>query len=137
MPLKRRTAKRRMNAQTEIAAWSMTFQLGCDFLGDLEVLGLKGDARSDAELFEAAREASGRLGATWLRDLRDCPYTPWRWKSSGRRREPNVPLKGRLSKSKQFRISPEAVARWREVEPAAIVPPCICDDELADALGGC
>lgn len=46
-----------------------------------------------------------------------------------------MPIKRRLAKGRTFRVTPEAVARWREVGPAAMDGTCILDDELADALG--
>jgi hypothetical protein len=46
-----------------------------------------------------------------------------------------MPAKRRTSKSKRFPVTPEAAARWREAGPDAIAERCICDDELAEALG--
>ena len=47
-----------------------------------------------------------------------------------------MPFKRRLSKARQYRISPAAAARWREVGPEAIPGRhYIADDELAELLG--
>jgi hypothetical protein len=46
-----------------------------------------------------------------------------------------VPIRRRLSKGRQFRVTPEAARRWREIRPEGIDGVCIVDDELGDALG--
>ena len=50
-----------------------------------------------------------------------------------------MPIKKRLAKRKAHPITPEAVARWREIRPHGIVVEggrsFIADDALAEALG--
>jgi len=85
MPAKRRMAKRRLSRAAELEAWSMTFQSGCDFLGDLARLGLAGDACFDAAARERACEAWERLGAAHMAGLRPepVPQAPWALEAFG------------------------------------------------------
>ena len=46
-----------------------------------------------------------------------------------------MPVKRRLSKVREFHVTPTAVRRWREVGRAGLGPVTIDDDELAEALG--
>ncbi len=47
-----------------------------------------------------------------------------------------MPAKRRLSKRRTFAVSPEAIARWRNIGPDAIPGwHHIADDELAELLG--
>ena len=64
MPVKSRRPKRRRSNIADLDAWSMLFETGCDFFGDLGF-------RTNDEAQEAAREAWHRLGRRFLET-----YTP-------------------------------------------------------------
>jgi hypothetical protein len=77
MPVKLRHPKRRTNAAADLAAWSMLFESGHDFFGDL---GLP-----DGEASAAAPEAWQRLGGTFLasRPENAARAVPWALKALG------------------------------------------------------
>lgn len=45
-----------------------------------------------------------------------------------------MPVKRRASKSRRWRITPEAAARWSEVRPDGLSDNCIDDDALAELV---
>ena len=75
MPVKRRTAKRRMTPAAELAEWHSWFECGVAFDGELDPLGF----RTHEQMEAAAPEAWGRLGelfmAAW--EPTDVRQTPW------------------------------------------------------------
>ena len=78
MPPKRRTEKRRMDPAAELAAWSMVFQSGWDYFGDLSRLGVPMDEHNHRPDREAAEAAWHRLGARFLEEATDPVLgTPW------------------------------------------------------------
>ena len=84
MPLKRRTEKRRMDPAAELAAWSMVFQSGWDYFGDLPRLGVLMDEHGHRPDRAAAEEAWRRLGARFLAEPQDPHLTPsWALKEFG------------------------------------------------------
>jgi hypothetical protein len=91
MPVKRRASKQRFSNAALLEAWSMPFQCGCDFFGDLKPLGI--DARSileaDEDVMAAAREAWGRLGEAFMvewQPIKGVREKPWAFEQFG---EPN------------------------------------------------
>ena len=78
MPVKKRAAKRRLDALAELAAWSMVFQSGWDYFGDLPRIGVAMDERGHRPERAAAEEAWHRLGARFLAEGADpVQDTPW------------------------------------------------------------
>ena len=66
MPVKRRSAKRRLDPLTEATAWACAFHCRYDFFSDLAEYGL----HDDAAVLDAMPEAWARLGRIFLnRDL--------------------------------------------------------------------
>ena len=76
MPVKKRTAKRRLDPAAELDAWSMAFQCGHDYFGDLPEIGVPMDGHGPDRA--AAEAAWHRLGARFLAERRDPVLgTPW------------------------------------------------------------
>ena len=77
MPVKRRTAKRRLDPMAELEAWSCAFQAHYTYFGELEEIGVETDAygRPDRAVAEAAWR---RLGARFLAEAAN-PHlgAPW------------------------------------------------------------
>ena len=65
MPVKRRTAKRRLDPAAEVAIWESVFDSGRDFFDDLKDLGVPLDQYGRPEP-AAAEQAWQRLGARYL-----------------------------------------------------------------------
>ena len=83
MPVKRRAEKRRLDPAAELAAWSMTFQCGCDYLQELPRIGIQTDGCSRPDL-AVAEDAWRRLGARFLAEPQDPRPTPaWALKQFG------------------------------------------------------
>jgi hypothetical protein len=72
VPVKRRTAKRRVDPEREYAVWSAIFDGGYDFFGELPEIGLpeQGRGKVDPEL---AREPWQRHGQRWLAETGNEP----------------------------------------------------------------
>lgn len=67
MPVKRRTAKRRVDSEREYQIWSAIFDCGFDLFGEAQELGLPIEWSEDVPP-EMAREPWARLGERWLAD---------------------------------------------------------------------
>jgi hypothetical protein len=81
MPVKRRTAKRRVDPETEMMIWSSVFGSGRDFFGELPSLGVSAGPGGVVDR-EAAREAWHRLGAAYMDDpINGCD--PWALREFG------------------------------------------------------
>ena len=76
MPVKKRTAKRRLDPATELAAWSMTFACGTDYFGDLPRIGVPMDDHGYHPDRAAAEDAWRRLGERFLSEPQDPHLTP-------------------------------------------------------------
>jgi hypothetical protein len=90
-----RMSKRRVTTAAELQAWSMVFETGGDYLGDLEVFGVKIEAtrrwrdktypamehsNADEVRDAAAGEAWYRLGAVYMAQRDDAAHghgVPW------------------------------------------------------------
>ena len=75
MPPKRRAAKRRLNAEAELAAWSMLFACGHDYFQELPAIGVPTDPYSRPNR-AAVAEAWRRLGARFLATPQEPHLTP-------------------------------------------------------------
>ena len=75
MPVKRRNEKRRLDPATELAAWSMTFQCGTDYLQELPRIGVPTDNYSRPDL-AVAEDAWRRLGTRFLAEPQERHLTP-------------------------------------------------------------
>jgi hypothetical protein len=67
MPAKTRRPKRRTSLAAEVEAWSMVFEVGTDYFGDLVEFGFEAGCEGDAAIQAAARKAWRRLGAAYMR----------------------------------------------------------------------
>ncbi len=77
MPVKRRVAKRRVDPQSEAAAWECLFDTGYDFFRDLADVEVETDAYGQVSR-ETAEAAWQRLGGFFLRDHVPDPHRqPW------------------------------------------------------------
>ena len=77
MPVKRRPEKRRLDPATELAAWSLTFQCGTDYLQQLPRIGVRTNDYSRPDL-AIAEDAWRRLGARFLAEPQERhPIPAW------------------------------------------------------------
>lgn len=77
MPVKRRTAKRRMDPGAEVKAWAAAFQGHFTHFGELEDMGVETDAYGRPDRAEA-EDAWRRLGTLFLAEHRDAALgEPW------------------------------------------------------------
>ena len=73
MPVKRRNPKHRITPEAEMEAWSMMFECGHDWFGDLEPFGF-GGRDYDEEARDAAPQAWARLGELFLERREPTPF---------------------------------------------------------------
>jgi hypothetical protein len=80
MPVKRRTAKRRVSPEREYIIWESLLLSGADFFGELPELGLEPESGTRGGTpIEPAREAWARYGRRILAELpnRNSDWHPW------------------------------------------------------------
>ena len=83
MPVKMRAAKRRLDPGAELKAWSLYFQSGHDYLGDLPEIGVPTGPYHDPDRV-VGEEVWHRLGARFLEEAADPLLgTPWALREFG------------------------------------------------------